>query len=169
MRKILIAVDGSPRAAAAAAHVAAAATPGASEIHLVNVQRPLNAYAARFLGGRDRRDFHREQGRRALAHAEQILRRSGHRPIPHIYVGEPGTTVARAANALGADEIVVGADGLGPLGRYMFRSFLSRLVRRAKAPVVVIKHAKPVPQAEGGAWPQPYPAAAMDQSLALRR
>ncbi len=169
MRKILIAVDGSPQSDAAAAHIAAGTAPGASELHLVNVQRPLDAYVARFLHGSDRRDFHREQGQRAVARAEHILKRGGHRPLTHIYVGEPGTTLARAANALGVEEIVVGADGLGPLGRFMFRNFLSRLMQRAEAPVMVIKHAKPVPQTESGAWPQTYPAAAMDESLALRR
>ena len=169
MRKILIAIDGSPQSEGAASHIAGRTAPGDSEIHLVNVQRPLSAYAARFLTAGLRRDFHRERGRLALTAAETALRRSGHRVISHIHVGEPGDTVGRAANALGVDEIVVGADGLGPLGRYMFRSFMARLMRRAEAPVVVIKSAMPARRAAASPMPQPYPAPVLDERLALRR
>ena len=169
MRKILIAVDGSTQAEAAAAHIAARTAPGTTDIHLVNVQPPLSAYAARFLSGSTRRDFHREEGRRALAGAEHVLERSGHRPVSHIHVGDQGITVAHVANTLGVDEIIVGADGLGLLGRYMFRSFMARLMQHAEAPVVVIKTAKPAPQLAPATWPQPYPPAALNEGLAVRR
>ena len=161
MRKILIAVDGSKQAEATAAYVAARAAPGSAEIHLVNVQRPLSAYAARFLSRGTRRDFHRDEGRLALASAELTLKRSGHRPLSHIHVGDGGSTIARVGNMLGVDEIVIGANALGLLDRLMFRAFMARLMERAEALVVVVKSANPSPHNDTAARRGTYPPAAL--------
>jgi nucleotide-binding universal stress UspA family protein len=168
MRKILIAVDGSKQAEAAALYAAAQA-PQDAEIHLVSVQRPLGAYVSRFLKRADLREFHRARGQQALSRAEQVLKQSGRRPATHIHVGEPATTIARAGNMLGVDEIVVGGDGLGPLDRYAFKFFLARLMQAADAPVVVIKRPKAAAQTAPGAWAPAFPAAALDEGLAIRR
>lgn len=142
MWSVLVPVDGSKRSDAAVACVARQARTGQiTTVHLVNVQPQLGAYVGRFVGRSAVRDFQREQGEQALASAKRILDGAGVPYIAHIYVGEIAETIARAAEQLEVNEIVIGADGLGFLGSLNLQSLVGRVIRRANVPVSVVKGA----------------------------
>jgi nucleotide-binding universal stress UspA family protein len=140
MSTLLVHVDGSPRSESAVRSVARQARLGqVGMIHLVNVQPHLGAYVGRFVGTGPIRAFQREQGERELAAARRVLDEAGVSHRAHIYVGEPAEIIALAAEELGATEIVMGADGLGFLGSLNLHSLVSRVIRRSKIPVSVVK------------------------------
>lgn len=56
-----------------------------------------------------------------------------------IWEGDPGACVLEAAEAEGADVIVVGSHGRGRVGRLLLGSVSSVVVDRARRPVVVIR------------------------------
>ena len=139
MRTILIAVDAPEGAVAAARHVAQRAQGERTAIHLLKVQPPIRSYAGRFLGAGAVRDYHRDAGRRALAPARQALEDAGLDVTAHVHVGDEAGTIADMARRLGADEIVMGEGGAGWLGRLMFHHMAARVIRRAGAPVLIVK------------------------------
>jgi nucleotide-binding universal stress UspA family protein len=140
MSTILIVVDGSARSESAVRSVARQIRLGqVGTVHLVNVQPLLGAYVGRFVGTAAIRDFQREQGERELAGARRLLAEAGVPCRAHVYAGEAAETIARAAEELGASEIVMGADGLGFLGSLNLHSLVSRVIRRSNVPVSVVK------------------------------
>jgi nucleotide-binding universal stress UspA family protein len=140
MSTLLIVVDGSTRSESAVRSVIRQAGLGqVGTVHLVNVQPLLGAYIGRFVGTGAIRDFQREQGERELAGARRLLDEAGVPCRAHVYAGEAAETIARAAEELGATEIVIGADGLGFFGSLNLHSLISRVIRRSNVPVSVVK------------------------------
>src|SRR5262245_39388452 len=93
--RILIPVDGSDRALAAWRFASTRArTDPDLEIHLLNVQPPLPSAAASFVDGAVVRDFHQEEGAKALAAARSLLDGSSLRYVSSTVVGEPAETIA---------------------------------------------------------------------------
>jgi nucleotide-binding universal stress UspA family protein len=154
MSTLLVHVDGSLRSESAVRSVARRARLGqAAAVHLVNVQPHVGAYVGRFVTTGTIRGFQREQGERELAGAKRLLDEAGVPHRTHIYVGEPADAIARAAEALGATEIVMGADGLGFLGGLNLHSLVSRVIRRSNVPVSVVKGGSETgAAAEKGDW-----------------
>jgi nucleotide-binding universal stress UspA family protein len=66
-----------------------------------------------------------------------------------IWEGEPGSSVIDAADAEGADLIVVGSHNRGPIGRRLLGSVSSYVVRHARGQVVIVRP----DQGLGDAWP----------------
>jgi nucleotide-binding universal stress UspA family protein len=56
-----------------------------------------------------------------------------------VVVGHPAGEILRAADEDGVDLVVVGARGLGPLGRLVLGSVSDRVVHHAPCPVLVVK------------------------------
>jgi nucleotide-binding universal stress UspA family protein len=155
MPTIVVVVDGSPRSESAVRSVIRQSRLGqVGTVDLVNVQPPLGAYIGRFVGTGTIRDFQREQGERELAGAKRLLEEAGVPCRAHVYAGEAAETIARAAEELGASEIVMGADGLGFLGSLSLHSLVSRVIRRSNVPVSVVKGGGADVDAVGGktAW-----------------
>lgn len=59
-----------------------------------------------------------------------------------IWEGEPGESIVAAAEAEGADIIVMGTRGLGKVGRLILGSVSDAVIRHAHCPVVVV-HPQP--------------------------
>ena len=57
----------------------------------------------------------------------------------HSVAGEPAQTILELADAIGADEIIVGSRGMRALGAAMLGSVASSVVHDAKVPVVVVR------------------------------
>jgi nucleotide-binding universal stress UspA family protein len=107
-------------------------------IHLLNVQPMLDGYVRRFVDAGTIRRFEREEGEKALAGARLVLEEAGIASTAHIRIGEASRTIADAADELGTDEIVVGADGLDVLGRAMLHILVIRLTRASRVPVRIV-------------------------------
>jgi nucleotide-binding universal stress UspA family protein len=140
MRKALIFADSAKQGEAAARRlVFQARTEEFRAIHLLTVQPPLTGYASRFLSRRVIRNFHREEGIKALAPARAVLDEAGLPYTVHVEVGNAAEVITQVADELGVTEIMIGADELGALDHLMLRVLVGRIVRLADVPVVLVK------------------------------
>ena len=139
IRRILVAVDGSPQSVGAcrlavdlargyeatlvALHVAVPVPPGSSV-------RPADYLRAQ--------DAARAQGDRLLEDARNLAR--GYAPFTgEVVFGEPSDVIVRRARELGADLVVVGSRGLGTIDRLLLGSVSSSVAQRAACSVLVAR------------------------------
>ena len=144
-RRILIPVDGSPSSMRAVQQVLSLQRQlqdGAStEIHLLNVQRPISGNVATFVTAASIEDYHREQAEIAFADARKALNDAGMAFKEHQRVGEPGLQIAETASGEGCDLIVMGARGLGASTAVLLGSVTTSTLEHAGVPVMVVKAA----------------------------
>jgi len=138
--RVLVPYDGSPDALAAVRFVGALPFGPDTEVHLIAAVPPFTAvpmgpeigmpaWPAGVLDEETRRL------RQALADAEaQIGRTAAERAV---IVGPPAQAILTAAER--ADLVVVGARGLGPVGRLVLGSVSERVLQHAPCPVIVVK------------------------------
>jgi nucleotide-binding universal stress UspA family protein len=60
-----------------------------------------------------------------------------------VWEGDPGESIVDAAQAEGADMIVVGSHGRGTVGRFLIGSVSDYVVRQAACPVLVVRSGAP--------------------------
>ena len=60
-----------------------------------------------------------------------------------VWEGDPGEAIIDAAQAEGADMIVVGSHGRGTVGRFLIGSVSDHVVRNASCPVLVVRSSAP--------------------------
>jgi nucleotide-binding universal stress UspA family protein len=75
-----------------------------------------------------------------LTEAGTILRAAGVQPITHRVRGDPATAILDVAEEVDADLIVVGARGLGPVGRFLRGSVSPRVAHHAPCSVLIVEH-----------------------------
>lgn len=139
--RVLIPVDGSERSLAAVRYVArtlAGASPGL-DIHLLNVQPPLPSAAATFIDSAVLRDFHREEGTKALAGARQLLDDADLRYVANTVVGEPAETIVAYAEQRDCAGIVMGTRGLGHAAGLLLGSVAHKVLQLSTVPVTLIR------------------------------
>jgi nucleotide-binding universal stress UspA family protein len=138
--RILVPVDGSEISLRATRHAARVAKdrPG-TEIHLLNVQLPIHGSAPTFVPKGAIRDYHAEEGKKALEAAEALLRAEGTQFQSHIAIGDPGETINAYAAEKGCDAIVMGTRGLGRAMAALLGSTANAVLREAKVPVTLVK------------------------------
>lgn len=149
MRKILIPVDGSAHADRAVAQVLERARGGeAVDIHLLNVQIPIDSGHARmFVSQDDLEAYHRAEGEAALAKARGLLDAAGVPYAHHIAVGHVADTIVRYARDKGFDEIVMGSHGRGGLLDLLLGSVARDVLKHAGLPVTLVKPPAAAPDA----------------------
>lgn len=149
MLKILIPVDGSAYADQAVAQVVELAKSGAAvEVHLLNVQIPIDSGHARMFVSHDELEtYHREEGLAALANARQMLDQAGVGYTHHIAVGHVADTIIRYAREKGFDKVVMGTHGRGGLLEALLGSVAHDVVKHSAVPVTLVK---PAPAAAEG-------------------
>jgi nucleotide-binding universal stress UspA family protein len=137
--RLLVPTDGSDESLGAVRYAIRLARemPG-SEIHLLNVQPPLHGTAARFVSKDAVRDYHLDEGRKALAAAEALLREAGMTVESHIAVGDPGETINGYCAAKSGEMIVMGTRGGGAV-RALLGSTANDVLHHAKVPVTLVK------------------------------
>lgn len=128
----LVPVDGSPSSAAAAQH-AANLSEEYGEVVLLAVL-PHEA-APRTAGSADR--DHDAKVAKMTEPAMAALGAQGGTPRVAIAYGAPGEAIVRAADAEGADAIIIGRRGAG-LSRALLGSTSDYVVKHARQPVTVI-------------------------------
>lgn len=139
--RILIPVDGSDRSLAAVRYVARTLAPANPDldVHLLNVQPPLPSAAARFIDSAVVRDFHHEEGAKALAGARKLLDEVSLRYASNTIVGEPAETIAAYAEQRNCGAIVMGTRGLGHAAGLLLGSVAHKVLQLSKVPVTLVK------------------------------
>jgi nucleotide-binding universal stress UspA family protein len=138
LRRVLVATDMSPTSSAAErAGIELSSRVGAGLV-LLSV---IDSSRLRLPGGlfHSRVDQIREQRESALQRIVARAREVGVAAQFMIWEGDPGTSVIEAAEAEGADIIIVGSHGRGPLGRRLLGSVSSYVVEHGRLPVIVIQ------------------------------
>lgn len=141
MLKLLVPVDGSENSVRMIDHLLTRMGwfKGPAEIHLLNVQHPVHGEVGMFLDSGQIRDFHREEGLKALEAVRRKLDGAGLAYQCHIGVGEPAEVIVQYAREKGCGEIVLGARGLGSLASLLLGSVASRVIQLSDVPVLVVK------------------------------
>ena len=139
--KILLPVDGSEGSAHAARHVAGLAAMAKDlEVHLVNVQ-PLGDdwMVRRMIKPEELVKMEREWSDMAITPARAILQVAGVAVVEHVEQGEIAPTIARLAQELTCDQIVMGTRGRSALGDLILGSVAVKVLHLAKVPVTLVK------------------------------
>lgn len=137
---VLVPVDDSDCALRALEHVLKNPhDPQASTIHLLNVQLPLRGDISMFVGEAQIKDYHRDEGEKALARARAMLDKAGVRYRYHIKVGEPGELIAQSAEDCGCGQIVMGTHGRGSIVGLLMGSVATKVLHLSKVPVLLVK------------------------------
>ena len=142
MTRILLPIDGSPVSRRVADALLARIDAGltAPEIHLINIQRPVSQDVGQFVNHEALRDFHRDEGLKALAEARAVLEAAGLAPVPHVVVDDqPAAAIVRFAGEQAVDEIVMGSHGRGAVAAMLLGSVAREVSRLAGIPVTMVK------------------------------
>ena len=143
MKKALIPIDGSSCSLRAVELLiskrALYSNPDDLEIHLLNVQAPLSHDVTRFVSHEQTAAFHREESEKTLLQARQLLDAAGARYICHHAVGNVAETIAKLADTLQCDQIIMGTQGRSALQDFLMNSITIKVVSLANKPVLLVK------------------------------
>ena len=138
MNRILLAVDDSDCALRAVNRVIERPGPR-PELHLLNVQLPVDGLVRRFAGADELQTYHQAEGKAALAAARARLDAAGLAYQPHVRVGHPAREICRLAADLGCDEIVIGSHGRTGLARLLLGSVAAEVRAQATIPLTLVE------------------------------
>ena len=139
---ILFPTDFSPFGNEALRWATALARDSGAKLIIVHVEEPPMAYGGgeMYLGSEE---GDREELRRALV---QVVPTDSKVAFEHkLLVGDPATAIVETADQENADLIVIGTHGRTGLTRLLMGSVAEAVVRRAKCPVLTIKHPSALP------------------------
>jgi nucleotide-binding universal stress UspA family protein len=140
---ILLAVDGSEEASAAARTAVELAERTDSERHVVHVGevRPVSHPERR--GYHARYEQLQEETRRLLEEqVDEVKSAGGTVSRAHLRMGRPDEEIVLLGEEIGADLIVTGSRGLGGMRRALMGSASDSIVRHAHCPVLVVRPEK---------------------------
>jgi len=163
IRRILLATDLSHASDVATEWAFDLADRVGASLLVVSVidPRELRLPGGRFLARVDQVRERREPVARELV---QRGRRSGVRVTFLVWDGDPAESIVAAAASEGADLVLVGSHGRGPIGRLLLGSVSEYVVRNAPCPVLVARNAPqgalPADRAERKAAPVREPGSA---------
>ena len=81
----------------------------------------------------------KEASKKLLEQSVQKLVKAGFTAEPLCYLGNPAPEIMKAASQQRADLIVMGAQGLGAIARFLIGSVSTRVVQHAKGSVLVVR------------------------------
>jgi nucleotide-binding universal stress UspA family protein len=142
MRRILVAIDGSDgslRALDFAAQQASYAPT--AELHVLTIQPATAANTAWeiYVTAERLQEIAVERSTQILATAAERLKGASFSLELEQLRGEPAETIARRAEELGCESIVMGTHGLGKLGVLIMGSVAQRVLHHATLPVTLVK------------------------------
>jgi len=141
IQHILVAVDGSEGSKRAAAFAQELARATGARITLLHVLEPIpmvNVGFAEFYGVTHRQPTEEEMEKLRKALDEMLAGFPKDRAEVVIEYGSPADTIVTQAKQRGADLIVVGARGMGAVGRFLVGSVSDRVVHHAPCSVTVV-------------------------------
>jgi nucleotide-binding universal stress UspA family protein len=138
--RIVVPVDGSEEAAAAAARIAQYSDVlGRLHVDLVHFQQPLTVMEAMVPPHRDvLSHWSGREAEEALAQASKALRGSGVEPEIHVLAGDPATGIAQFARDRAADLIAMSTRGLGALHHAFVGSVALKTAHLSPVPVALM-------------------------------
>jgi nucleotide-binding universal stress UspA family protein len=143
MKKVLVPIDGSETSLRAVRILIQKRTlyrdPADLEIHLLNVQHSVPGDVNMFVDHDEIKQYHHDQGLKALQPARDLLDKEGIPYIFHIFVGEPGHLIAHYARDQGCDQIIMGTHGRGELAGLLFGSVTRKVIHLAEVPILLVK------------------------------
>ena len=141
MLKILIPIDGSDNCDKAAAHFIQLLDwyKDRPEIHLLNVQYPLDGNVSLFINQADIKQYHQEEGLKSLQKARNLFDQTGITCQYHITIGDPAEMIVRFATEKGYDQIVMGARGKGNIQGLLLGSVTNKVMQLSNIPVLLVK------------------------------
>lgn len=141
MKKLLVPVDGSNAALRATQAAAALAKLAGGAVHLVHVHEEPLIYGeiAVYVPREKMEALQRAHSEAILANAEAALRDSGVPCTREVLVGRIGETIARHAERLGCDAIVMGRHGKTTLGDMLVGSVAMKVLHASRLPVMLVR------------------------------
>lgn len=140
--KILLPVDGSACALRAVDHLIAHVGwfSGVPEIHLLNVHPPIPIGRVQAHVGKETlHAYYLEDSQAQLTEAQARLDAAGRFHTTHIHVGQPAEVIARMADELACDLIIMGSHGQGALAGIVTGSVATRVLHLVTCPVLLVK------------------------------
>jgi len=107
MNAILVPVESSAKASAAAQRGIAHCLHSLATVHLLNVQRPFPRHISRFFSNQELQRFHQEAGMSVLAPAIRALDAAGVPHFDHVVVGQPARAIVEFAARKHCDDILL--------------------------------------------------------------
>lgn len=144
LRTILLATDGSPSAAEAALVAADIASRAGATVQLLHVWRITESGMGVGLDAESWQytfDTFEKLARETLTREADRVRAAGATVAgQHLHQGRPGNGIQALADEVGADLIVMGSRGLGPIKRLALGSVTDEVVHAATRPVLVVRN-----------------------------
>jgi nucleotide-binding universal stress UspA family protein len=140
VNRILVAVDGSEGSRKAARFAIELARSSNARLVLLSVlERPTIVP----FGPLDGFAFSRMESEEQLSAVRKMLDEIGHELSPEkvdklVEFGTPAEVIVEQSEKLGADLVVLGSRGHGPVGRWLLGSTTDRVVHHSHAPVTVV-------------------------------
>lgn len=144
-QRVLVGVDGTPRAFDAAIRAIDLAAQSNAELHVVAVvpvPSPGAAVAGTSAGGAAIEHHLNEQRRRAAVAVSDVEDRAtehGVRTNRHIVDGDPATMICRIAQQVSGELIIVGNRGVDASGRYVLGSVPEAVLHGAACDVLIVR------------------------------
>ena len=143
MRNVLLPVDGSRHALAAALYlVDFAKLHGALEVHVVNVEPAPVQWQTHGLEAESVQGQLTARAHIAINPVLNVLNEAGIKHRTHIKLGETAETITALADELSCDTIVMGTRGLGGLAALALGSVTRKVLHLAKVPVICVKESE---------------------------
>jgi nucleotide-binding universal stress UspA family protein len=143
--KILIALDGSEGAATARDLVAALPLAATTEIHLVAAYQVPVDWAPELGAGMawidDAESTMQDALETSLGAMAAPFVAAGIVPVHHVVRGRAATAVCDVARSIGADLVVTGSRGRGPIAATLLGSVANEVATDAPCPVLVVRRA----------------------------
>lgn len=141
MHKILLPTDGSDHACKAIWKTIEMMDwfKTVPELHVLNVQRPLDGNVAMFINQNDIKQYHHDEGMKCLQKTFSILDQSGKTYKHHIAIGDPAEQIERFAEELKCDLIIISARGHGIITNLLLGSVVNKVMQFASKPVLLVK------------------------------
>lgn len=139
--RILVPVDGSTNSLNAVSFIASRQTllGGNPEIELLNVQLPLPARACRLVGQDAIQRYYEDEAEKVFEPARKVLEKVGVQASESFVVGEPAPSIAKAAEKINADLIVMGSRGQSAIKGLFFGSVSNGVLAETNCPLLVIR------------------------------
>lgn len=108
-------------------------------VHLVNVQNALRKDVGQFVSPEEIRNYHHEEGLKALAPARARLDAAGVAYSHHVFVGDdPAGILVQFVRENGIDEVIMGSHGRSGLTELLLGSVAREVLRDAGVPVTLV-------------------------------